>query len=270
MPLAGLRLQSNGEWFNSQYSTYQDTQDTSTQNVVIAGTDLCPPLQEALTTSPKSFGEGIISDNNHQDLLPLFLSAISFDIVLFSLTLRKGLHVWANKTGTIFLQVLVEGGILYFIALFLVNFVNVVLLASATTEWPFDALNTGVIGTNFSWTGDYVGNINVQLTSVLFLDLREAAHRSQQSYNNPSAVTWSVGQWIHRDGSKTTGGIISPKNDMGGKQFIGQWTLRSLMGNEDFGVELGSLFENHEPTDIALDEEHQGLSVEAQLGSSMA
>ncbi|KIJ24433.1 hypothetical protein M422DRAFT_274783 [Sphaerobolus stellatus SS14] len=245
MSLAGLRLRSNGERFIFQYSTYQDTQDTSTQEVVIAGTDLCPPLQEFLVTSPKN-------------LLPLFLSAISFDIVLFSLTLKKGLHVWANKNSTILLQVLVEGGILYFIALFLINFVNVVLLASATAEWPFDALNTGVIGSNFSWTGDYVGNINVQLTSVLFLDLRQAAHHSRQSYNNPSAVSWSVGQWIHCDSSKTTDAIISPENNVGGKQFIGQWTLRALMGNEDFGVELGNFFENYEPTDMTLDEEHQG------------
>ncbi|KIJ26898.1 hypothetical protein M422DRAFT_271932 [Sphaerobolus stellatus SS14] len=151
-------------------------------------------------------------------------------------------------------------------ALFLVNFVNVVLIASAITGFSFEA--SGSIATNLSWIGDYVGNINAQLASVLFIDLREAAYCSRRSYTNPSAVTWSVGRRIHLDGSETTGAIISPEDDMRGKQFIGQWTLRDLMGNEEFGVELGNIFENHEPTDIALDEEHQGPMVSARLSES--
>ncbi|KIJ31150.1 hypothetical protein M422DRAFT_267223 [Sphaerobolus stellatus SS14] len=180
-------------------------------------------------------------------LLPLSLSAISFDLVIFYLTLRKGLEARAKETGSTLLKVLVRGGNLYFMSLSFVNFLNVLLIALTVKtfglEWGFNSV--------FPWIGDYIGNINVQLTSVitsvivshLFLDLREAAYRSHKSYNNPSAITATVGEWFNFNQSESgqsdpSGPNIQPGSHTRENQFIGQSTLQGLMGYEDFAVDL--------------------------------
>ncbi|KIJ28011.1 hypothetical protein M422DRAFT_270780 [Sphaerobolus stellatus SS14] len=98
------------------------------------------------------------------------------------------------------------------------------------------------------WIGDFIGNINVQLTSVitsvivshLFLDLREAAYRSRKSYDHPSAITATVGEWSNFNQSESgqSHPNIQPGCHTRENQFIGQRTLRDLMEYEDFAVDL--------------------------------
>ncbi|KIJ32026.1 hypothetical protein M422DRAFT_266258 [Sphaerobolus stellatus SS14] len=109
----------------------------------------------------------------------------------------------------------------------------------------------GKLYTGFPWTGDYIGNINVQLTSVitsvivshLFLDLREAAYCSRKFYNNPSAITATFGEWLISNQSDSgqpdpSGPNIQPGSHTGKNWFIGQSTLQGLMEYEDFAVDL--------------------------------
>ncbi|KIJ31130.1 hypothetical protein M422DRAFT_267201 [Sphaerobolus stellatus SS14] len=195
-------------------------------------------------------------------LLPLFLSSISFDLVIFYLTLRKGLEARAKGTGSTLLKVLVQGGNLYFMALFFVNSINVLL--TALTIKPIFKINPEYINV-FPWIGDFIGNINVQLTSVitsilvshLFLDLREAAYRSHKLYDNPSAITATVGEWFNFNQSESGQSDlnIQPGCHTRENRFIGQRTLQDLMGYEDFAVDLqhfddgdyNSMSEDREP-----------------------
>ncbi|KIJ33815.1 hypothetical protein M422DRAFT_264105 [Sphaerobolus stellatus SS14] len=96
---------------------------------------------------------------------------------------------------------------------------------------------------------DYIGNINVQITSVitsvivshLFLDLREAAYHSRQSYNNPSAMTATIGEWFNFNESgqsDPSGANIHPVCHTREHRFIGQKTLQGIMGYEDFAADL--------------------------------
>ncbi|KIJ28925.1 hypothetical protein M422DRAFT_269708 [Sphaerobolus stellatus SS14] len=182
-------------------------------------TDFCQPVDE------------LEKDNPNKDLLPLFLSSISFDLVIFYLTLRKGLEARAKGTGSTLLEVLVRGGNLYFMALSLVNFINVLLIAltvkTIEDEQPFGFFHI------FLWTGDFIGTINVQLASVitsvivshLFLNLREAAYRSCKSYDNPSAITATVGEWFNFNQSESgqsdpSGPNIQPRCCTQENQFI--------------------------------------------------
>jgi len=74
----------------------------------------------------------------------------------------------------------------------------------------------------------------------LFLDLREAAHRSHRAYGNPSEVThWTVGQW-----AATRSGITFASNEEGyistaGLNSVRQPSIwpRGMTGYEDFAVE---------------------------------
>ncbi|KIJ23748.1 hypothetical protein M422DRAFT_275607 [Sphaerobolus stellatus SS14] len=100
----------------------------------------------------------------------------------------------------------------------------------------------------FPWIGDFIGNINVQLTSVitsvivsyLFLDLREAAYHSHKPYNNPSAITATVGERFNFNQStfEQSDPTILPESRIRENRFIGQRTLQRLMGYEDFAVDL--------------------------------
>ncbi|KIJ28013.1 hypothetical protein M422DRAFT_270782 [Sphaerobolus stellatus SS14] len=121
------------------------------------------------------------------------------------------------------------------------------------------------IYTVFPRIGDLIGNINVQLTSVitsvivshLFLDLREAAYRSHKSYNSPSAITATVGEWFNFNQSESgqSDPNIQPGCHTRENWFIGQRTLRDLMEYEDFAVDLqhfddgdyNSMSEDQEP-----------------------
>ncbi|KIJ31146.1 hypothetical protein M422DRAFT_267219 [Sphaerobolus stellatus SS14] len=101
---------------------------------------------------------------------------------------------------------------------------------------------------SFPWIGDFIGNINVQLISVitsvivshLFLDLREAAYRSHKSYDNPSAITATVGEWFNfnQSASEQSDPNIQPETRIRENRFIGQRTLQGLMEYEDFAVDL--------------------------------
>ncbi|KIJ27990.1 hypothetical protein M422DRAFT_270758 [Sphaerobolus stellatus SS14] len=196
--------------------------------------DFCQPQDEVLS-------------NNPNNLLPLLLSSISFDLVIFYLTLKRGLEARAKGTGSTLLQVLVQGGNLYFMSLSLVNFINVVLIALTLKTFE----NQLGVDDSFPWIGDFIGNINVQLTSVitsvivshLFLDLREAAHRSRKSYHNPSAITATVGEWFNFNQSESGQSDPSGPNIQLGShtrqnQFIGKGTLQGLIGYDDFAVDL--------------------------------
>ncbi|KIJ29990.1 hypothetical protein M422DRAFT_268555 [Sphaerobolus stellatus SS14] len=209
------------------FSIYEDNSNND------AFADLCQPLDELVLNNPTS-------------LLPLFLSSISFDLVIFYLTLRKGLEARAKGTGSTLLKVLVRGGNLYFMSLLLVNFINVLVIALTVKSFGDQGLDD-----YFPWIGDYIGNINVQLTSVitsvivshLFLDLREAAYHSQKSYNNPSAITATVGEWFNFNQSESgqsdpSGSNIQPGCRTRENRFIGQRTLQDLMGYDDFAVDL--------------------------------
>ncbi|KIJ49141.1 hypothetical protein M422DRAFT_246947 [Sphaerobolus stellatus SS14] len=112
----------------------------------------------------------------------------------------------------------------------------------------------------FGWVGVYFGNFNVQLSAAitsaivsrLFLDIREAAYRSQRSYNSPSEITQTIGQWghFHRSDPVFPNQFIhdADSDDIITKraQFIGQRTLWGLIGSEDFAVDLRA-FDNDEP-----------------------
>ncbi|KIJ28928.1 hypothetical protein M422DRAFT_269710 [Sphaerobolus stellatus SS14] len=108
-------------------------------------------------------------------------------------------------------------------------------------------LDGGALGISL-WIGDFIGSINVQLTSVitsvivshLFLDLREAAYRSRKSYNNPSAITATVGEWFNFNQSECgqSDPNIQPGCHTRENRFIGQRTPQDLMGYEDFAVDL--------------------------------
>ncbi|KIJ31160.1 hypothetical protein M422DRAFT_267240 [Sphaerobolus stellatus SS14] len=195
--------------------------------------DSCQPVNELGSGNPNS-------------LLPLFLCSISFDLVIFYLTLRKGLEARAKGTGSTLLKVLVRGGNLYFMALFFVNFINVLLIALAVKKFE-DGLPEGFINI-FPWIGDFIGSINVQLASVitsvivshLFLNLREAAYRSRKSYDNPSTITATIGEWFNfnQSASGQSDPNIQPECHTSENRFIGQRTLQGLMGYEDFAVDL--------------------------------
>ncbi|KIJ31125.1 hypothetical protein M422DRAFT_267196 [Sphaerobolus stellatus SS14] len=136
-----------------------------------------------------------------------------------------------------------HGGNLYFMALFLVSFINVILIALAMKTWHVD----GYLYV-FPYIADFIGNINVQLTAVitsvivshLFLDLREAAYRSRKSYGNPSAITATAGEWFNFNQSESgqSDPNIQPGCHTRENRFIGQKTLQDLMGYEDFAVDL--------------------------------
>ncbi|KIJ28935.1 hypothetical protein M422DRAFT_269720 [Sphaerobolus stellatus SS14] len=98
---------------------------------------------------------------------------------------------------------------------------------------------------------DYIGNINVQLTSIitsvivshLFLDLREAAYRSRKSYDNPSAITATAGEWLNFNQSGAGQSDPSDSNSQPGSytrenQFINQRALQNFMGYDDFAADL--------------------------------
>ncbi|KIJ23377.1 hypothetical protein M422DRAFT_276064 [Sphaerobolus stellatus SS14] len=98
---------------------------------------------------------------------------------------------------------------------------------------------------------NYIGNINVQLTSVitsvivshLFLDICEAAYCSHKSYNSPSAITATVGEWFNFNQSESgesdpSGANIQPGSHTRENWFIGQRTRQGLMGYDDFAVDL--------------------------------
>ncbi|KIJ33835.1 hypothetical protein M422DRAFT_264127 [Sphaerobolus stellatus SS14] len=135
------------------------------------------------------------------------------------------------------------GGNLYFISLSLVKFINVILIALTLKTFENQL---GV--DSFPWTGDYIGSINVQLTSIitsiivshLFLDLGEAAHYSHKSYDNPSAVTATIGEWFNFNQSESgqSDPNIQPGCHTRENRFIGQRTLQGMMGYEDFAVDL--------------------------------
>ncbi|KIJ38387.1 hypothetical protein M422DRAFT_259058 [Sphaerobolus stellatus SS14] len=222
--------------FNVQFSIYQDSQSFFVNPVngrPASESHTCPPIDELNGTNPKN-------------LLPLFLSSISFDIVIFSLTIRKGFQAQAKGTSTTLLKILVQGGSIYFIALFLANFMNVMLILLAMNTYEEYGAEYPLI-----WIGTFIGNINVQFTSAvtsvivshLFLALREAAYRSRRVYNSPSAITETVGQWFQVEDCKagwdsSSCTDIPPENNTKGKQFLGQETFRDIMGYEDFAVDF--------------------------------
>ncbi|KIJ37149.1 hypothetical protein M422DRAFT_260304 [Sphaerobolus stellatus SS14] len=214
-----LRVVYVGQIGVTIFSTYEDYIG------FFSAPDFCQPVDE-------------LGENNPNSLLALFLSSIIFDLVIFYLTLRKGLEARAKGTGSTLLEVLVQGGNLYFMSLFLLNLINVILIALTLKTFEND------LGfDSFPWTGDYIGNTNAQLTSVLFLDLRAVAYRSRQSYHNPSAITATIGEWFNFNQSDSgqsgpSSSNIQPGSHTRENRFIGQRTLQDLMGYEDFAVDL--------------------------------
>jgi len=139
-----------------------------------------------------------LTDNNPRGVLPLFATTIAFDFVIFILTLRKGLQERARGVRSTLLQVVVQGGNIYFITLLLVNLSNAILAVLAMKDFSL------VSSYKFPWIGAFMGNMNIQLaaaiTSIivsnLFIGLREAAYRSQQVYSGSTGTTRSVGQLV--------------------------------------------------------------------------
>ncbi|KIJ33827.1 hypothetical protein M422DRAFT_264117 [Sphaerobolus stellatus SS14] len=197
-------------------------------------------LKSAISDSCKPIYE---LDINPNSLLAILLSSIIFDLLIFYLTSRKGLEARAKGTGSSLLKVLVRGGNLYFMSLFLVNFINVIL--TTLTRKTFE---NGLGVDSFPWIGDYIGNITLQLTSIittvitshLFLDLREAAYRSRESSDNPLTVRATVGKWFNFNQSESELSDLSTQPGCGTRdnRFIGQRTLQGMMGHEDFSVDL--------------------------------
>ncbi|KIJ23064.1 hypothetical protein M422DRAFT_276433 [Sphaerobolus stellatus SS14] len=224
-----------GQMAATMFSIYQDSQEffIDGDGRPASLSNACPPIDELDGTNPNT-------------LLPLVLSAISFDIVIFSLTIIKGIRAKAKGTSTTLLKVLVQGGNIYFMALFSVNSLNALLILLTMDSY----LDHGREDSRL-WIGSFVGNINVQFTaaitsvivSYLFLDLREAACRSRRSYSSPSAITATARQWFQVQQCKTEWDSssctdIPAENNTKGKQFFGQKTFQDIMGYEDFAVDL--------------------------------
>ncbi|KIJ28291.1 hypothetical protein M422DRAFT_270433 [Sphaerobolus stellatus SS14] len=126
--------------------------------------------------------------------------------------------------------------------------------------------------------GVAIGNANVQVTSVitaiivshLFLDLREAAHHSQQFYESAPVITGTVGQRLHFDQNEHTHAMpfdanIPTENGMRGTHIIGR--NRNLIGNDDFGVDLRHFDDDEdEQNDLTSTDEH---SVLASVGTGV-
>ncbi|KIJ43244.1 hypothetical protein M422DRAFT_253450 [Sphaerobolus stellatus SS14] len=102
-----------------------------------------------------------LTDNNPRGVLPLFATTVAFDFVIFILTLRKGLQERARGVRSTLLQVVVQGGNIYFITLLLVNLSNAILAVLAMKDFSL------VSSYKFPWIGAFMGNMNIQLAAAI-------------------------------------------------------------------------------------------------------
>ena len=80
------------------------------------------------------------------------------------------------------------------------------------------------------------------VTFSLYLNLREAAYRTNVSTHEFSELTGTLSEWIPNRQSTTMTTLnkanTSPKLNGDEWRFIGQDTLQGMMGFNDFGMEL--------------------------------
>ncbi|KIJ25953.1 hypothetical protein M422DRAFT_273044 [Sphaerobolus stellatus SS14] len=224
-------------------STFKDSRQNNFPNAFdkTQSQDMCAPINEETHAA-----------NSPQWLLPLCVSALLFDITVFSLTFWKGIQARKRGANSTLMNVLVQGGNIYFLTLFLVNLSNVFLILFNAASSLFET-SSSAISTIFPFAGEYFGNVNIQLTAVitsvivsnLFLNIREAAYQSRIVHSNPSAITHTAGQWaLALPGSELAYFSNAHENMTSTQtfhqQFIGQRALQVMMGYEDFEVVLGN------------------------------
>ncbi|KIJ32186.1 hypothetical protein M422DRAFT_266119 [Sphaerobolus stellatus SS14] len=166
-------------------------------------------------------------DTGSKSLAPVFIAAIVFDIMIFCLTFWKGLQTRLHKTTIPLLQVILRDGNFYFIAIFIVNFITLIVILVD----PFSL---------------YLGTSNVQISAVitgvlvtrLFFNFKHVALRSR---NNPL----SLNAMRNRGTSPSTlreNGLVrnehKPEESSAGK--FGTMTLRTMVDLDlsDLGVDL--------------------------------
>ncbi|KIJ34355.1 hypothetical protein M422DRAFT_263669 [Sphaerobolus stellatus SS14] len=113
-------------------------------------------------------------DTGSSSLIPVFIAAIVFDIMIFCLTFWKGRRTRLHKTTIPLVQVILRDGNLYFLAIFIVNLITLIAILMD----PFSL---------------YLGTSNVQMSAVitsilvtrLFFNLKHVALKSR---NNPLSL----------------------------------------------------------------------------------
>ncbi|KIJ34339.1 hypothetical protein M422DRAFT_263650 [Sphaerobolus stellatus SS14] len=109
-----------------------------------------------------------------KSLIPVFIAAIVFDIMIFCLTFWKGRRTRLHKTTFPLVQVILRDGNLYFLAIFIVNLITLIVILVD----PFSP---------------YLGTSNVQMSAIitgilvtrLFFNLKHVALKSR---NNPLSL----------------------------------------------------------------------------------
>jgi len=163
-------------------------------------------------------------------LVPIFIAAILFDATIFGFTLSKGLSLRRNGFSFPLLHLIIRDGNLYFVAIFLLNFITLVFILAD----PFNPM---------------LGTINLQISAVvtailvsrLFLNLKEAAYVSRRnpvSLVNLSELSMfgpegSSGLLFHRPRTEVPrqSNAIFPKSAL--------WTFMDS-ASEDLGADLQS------------------------------
>ncbi|KAM6504030.1 hypothetical protein JOM56_000973 [Amanita muscaria] len=114
-------------------------------------------------------------------LTSIYIAALGFDTVVFSLTFMRAFYRRFTKEKSVtLLRIIVRDGTLYYTVIFVVNLINVFLLALAPPD--ISAINA-----------PFASMITTVLVSRLVLNLREAAAKKHIFYNSVTLDTMTFG-----------------------------------------------------------------------------